>query len=102
MMNEWRKKMKNSRKKRKQRIELFRKLGLDFDVVMHKYYFTKIKKNKEEYILFLILYYTKEKYEEDIYEHIVDKYAYFNYETGKLEEITLYDVTQVRIKYLHS
>lgn len=94
--------MKNSGKARKKRIALFKKWGLDFDVVMHKYYFTKIKKNKEEYILFLISYYTKEKYEEDIYEHIVDKYAYFNNKTGKLEEITLYDVTQVRIKYLHS
>lgn len=97
--------MKIARNKLKQSFVILKKYELSFDIDIGKHYFAKIKKDKEGYILFLffiiknILNY---KEEENIDKLIVDEYAYMNYETGKLEDITLIDVMKVRTKYFQS
>jgi hypothetical protein len=94
--------MKTARKKMKQSFAILKKYELSFDIDIGKYYFAKIKKDKEGYILFLffiiknILNY---KEEENIDKIIFDEYAYMNCETGKLEDISLIDVMRVKAKY---
>lgn len=95
--------MKIARKKMKKRIDVLKKLELSFDIDTRKYYFAKIKKDKEGYILFLFMILQNWlNVKGSVDNYIVDKHAYLNYETGKLEDITLIDVMKVRTKYFQS
>jgi len=84
----------------KKRIDVLEKYGLSFDVQTGKYYFAKIKKDKEEYILFLLMI-IKSLFNntKNIDTYIVNNYAYMDYDIGKIEDITLIDVMKVRAKY---
>lgn len=94
--------MKIARNKFKRRIDVLEKYGLSFDAQTGKYYFSEIKKDKEWYILFLLMIINWFNNRKDIDNYIVNNYAYLNCENGKLEDISLIDILKVRAKYFQS
>ncbi len=94
--------MKIAQNRLKKSISVLEKYGFSFDMDSGKYYFAKIKKDKEGYILFLFMIINWFDNRKDIANYIVDNYAYLNWENGKLEDITLIDVLKVRAKYFQS
>jgi len=94
--------MKIAHNRLKKSISILEKYGLTFDAQTGKYYFAKIKKNKEGYILFLFMILNWFDNRKDIDNYIVNNYAYLNCDTGKLEDISLIDILIVRAKYFQS